>query len=147
MSNLDREFLLLEYKSLRQEISESLKDVPGNERNAILVSGAFWVWFLSDGISEVYYYGAVFIPLALSCAFLLRAKAIAAKFASLRDYISKLESKLELDGLGWETFLLNSPPNWFKEQSILFWRLLILGNFIIALTLISLKLHKSFCTS
>lgn len=143
MKTETREFLLTEYAHLRSEVVDAVKEVPANEKWALLTSGAFWGWLASlcnraDLVSVVWW-----VPAALTVLFFLRWRALENKFEAFGKYLLRVEKGLELDGYGWEhhinasvknRFRINARvKNWFRIYGWGFWCLLFAGNIFLAL--------------
>lgn len=100
-----KEFLLAEYSALRDEVLDALKQVPANERWAVVVSGAFWAWFASDPQHFTFALPIAWLPTVLAILFCLRWRALEAKFDTFNSYLRKVEKSFDLGELGWEQFL------------------------------------------
>ncbi len=131
MTAESREYLLHEYNHLRDEVLAALHDVSGNEKVAVLFSGAYWAWIFAK--TEHLGHGAVFawIPSCLVLLLFLRWRALEQKFATIGGYLLQIEQALELDGLGWEHHLKLVGKHWFRFHGWLFWILLVTGNTIV----------------
>lgn len=135
MDSETREFLLLEYECLRDEVLEALKEIPANEKWALLVSGAFWTLFASTPERNVLIAFTPWLPSALTFLFFLRWRALEDKFLVFEEYLLRVESGLAIEGFGWEAHLRGSRKNrfrWFRWYGWLFWGLLFVGNVVLA---------------
>ena len=139
MTENRREFLLLEYSALRQEIQETLKDLPSNEKFGLIFNGAYWGWLLTNVVNPMYLYVAVWVPGVLTILFALRARALGKKFYDFHNYILKIEREFDLGELGWEKHLDTRETGWFKIYSNAFWPALILGNVLAGIMLLSIE--------
>lgn len=133
MSENSKNFLMSEYRALREEILESLGEIPKNERLALVLCAAFWAWLVSNTNTHGYIYVAVWVPAALT--YLLRKRAIAfdKKFEAFRVYLLKVEEQFNLEGLGWEHFLEDYGSDWFSASARPFWKVLFWGNIVFAI--------------
>ena len=121
-----------EYAALREEILETLREIPKNERLALVLSAAFWAWLISNTGGHGYIYVAVWIPAALTYLFRKRAISFDKKFEAFRLYLMKVEEKFDLEGLGWEHFLEEHGSDWFSGSARPFWNVLLWGNLAFA---------------
>ncbi len=131
MKTDSRDYLLLEYAHLRDEVLAALKDVAVNEKLALVISGSYWAWLATK--SE--YAGPAtiiaWIPSCLVILFFLRWRALEQKFATVGGYLLRIEQAFELDGLGWEHHLKVVGKHWFRFHGWLFWFLLLIGNTVV----------------
>lgn len=132
MKEESKQFLITEYASLREEILDTLREVPKNERLALVLSAAFWGWLIGNAAGHGYLYVAVWVPAALTYLLQRRAKSFDEKFKAFRVYLLKLEDRFELEGLGWEHFLDGYGSDWFSRSARPFWKVLLTGNLLFA---------------
>ena len=139
MNDSRQSFLLSEYSALRQEIQESLKELPSNEKLGLVFSGVYWGWLLTSTVGSNYLSVAVWVPGILTILFALRAKAFGKKFRDFHSYILKIEQEFELGELGWEKHLQTRETGWFEIYNKAFWPALILGNILAGIVLLPIK--------
>jgi hypothetical protein len=131
MNAATREFLVHQYDHLRAEVLAALNDVSGNEKFAVLLSGAYWVWIVSNPNYPAPTPVVAWIPSCLVLLLFLRWRALEQKFAAIGAYLFQIETTLELEGLGWEHHLQVVGKHWFRFHGWLFWILLVTGNAIV----------------
>ncbi len=136
MDESRRQFLLSEYSALRQEILETLKELPSNEKLGMVFSGAFWAWVLTKPEGRHYIFVTAWIPGALSILFALRAKAFSKKLHDFHNYLVKIESEFDLGKLGWEKHMEEREEGWFERYNKAFWPALIFGNIAVGIVLL-----------
>jgi hypothetical protein len=127
------EFLLEEYKSLRTQIDEFMKDIMGLERWAVIVSGGLWSWLsTTEGkhLPGLIYWS----PALLSLLFGLRSLGVYVMMRRTGKYILTVERQLDLPaGLGWQIFLCKQRPPFATVSSVVYWCLLLAINVLIPL--------------
>lgn len=138
MSTKSEQFHLEEFKLLRTEVLETIKEIPSIERLSLLMTGAIWAWIFTntehiDKSMSVYF---AFIPFVISTLFLLRVSALKAKIKTLGGYLKKLESEYGKENLGWEAYLESRGSEIFSRFTVVFWGIQITGNFMLGIFLI-----------
>ena len=131
MKTDSRDYLLLEYAQLRDEVLAALKDVSANEILAVAISGGYWAWLATEYAPADPAPVTVWIPSCLVILFFLRWRALEQKFATFGGYLLRVEQAFELEGLGWEHHLKVVGKHWFRFHGWLFWFLLFTGNSLI----------------
>lgn len=130
-----KEFLLAEYKALREEVLDAVREVPKNERLALISSGAFWSWFAIQVPHNPYLVLVIpWLPLGLTYLLHRRAKSLDGKFRAYHEYLLKLEETFETfdqNNLGWEHNIKNKGTDWFPDSERLFWRFLVGANLVL----------------
>ena len=139
MDDSRQSFLLSEYSALRQEILDTLKELPSNEKLGLVFSGAYWAWVLSNLGGTMYLSIAVWIPGVLSILFALRARSFGKKLGSFHNYLLKIEQEFDLGELGWEKHLETKKGGWFEGYNRAFWPALIFGNVVAGIVLLSIR--------
>lgn len=147
MDEDSKKFLLSEYSSLRQEILDTVKEVPSNEKFALVFSGVYWGWILTNISVKSHLLVAIWVPVILTILFMLRASALEKKFESFHMYLLKIENTFNLGDLGWETHLKNREGGWFGGSDRgwfggfyrAFWPVLVAGNFLISIVIFTLE--------
>lgn len=137
MCKVNEQFHLEEYKSLRSEVLETVKEIPSVERLSLLMYGAIWTWYFTkapniDPTVSRYF---IFLPLVISALFFLRINALKAKLKVLGAYLKDIETELGSDNLGWEAHLDARGNNIFSRFGAIFWGLQITGNLCLALVI------------
>ena len=138
MTDNRRAFLLSEYSALRQEILETLKELPSNEKLGLIFSGGYWGWLLTNSVDSSYVSVAAWVPGVLTILFALRARAFINKLRNFHTYILKIEQEFDLGDLGWEKHLNTRKAGWFGNYNDAFWPALIFGNFFAGIMLLSI---------
>ena len=133
MEEMQRRFLVSEYSALRQEVLDTLQEVPKNERLALVLSAVFWSWFVVKADDYNYIYYISWLPFAFTLLLYLRARALDGKFDAFHKYLLKIEKQFELSDLGWEHFLDEQGKDWFSGSARPFWYFLMAGNFILTI--------------
>jgi len=132
---MKEEFLIEEYKHLRQEVILSFQRIDASERNALLSSGAIWAW-LATHQQTVSYELIVWAPLFISVMFSLKAIALRYGVHRIGKYIERIEEKISLgDGLGWQQSNKMIPkgfPIGIGGWPFVYWSATILANAIAA---------------
>ncbi|MEA1995292.1 MAG: hypothetical protein U9N18_03960 [Campylobacterota bacterium] len=132
-----KEFLIAEFNSLRGEIRAKLARIREDERNALIISGAIWVW-VAAGFWKTSYGIIVFIPAALSILFSLKSYAEWQSIKETGAYIINIENLFELGhDVGWQHYLKGEREHLLVKWSTVYWSLLISGNFIFALLIVT----------
>lgn len=126
------EFHLKEHQTLRNEISDSVKELRTIERYVIVGIGGVWVWLITHpGIPLAAL--AWWIPFVLAVAGAIRGLALTVVIKRAAEYIRLIENKIErYEGLlGWEA--------WIKTRrklvicsSIAFWIVLVVTTAFVA---------------
>lgn len=134
---------MTEYAHLRSEVLDAVKEVPANEKWALLTSGAFWGWLASSSSRADLVPVVWWVPTALTVLFFLRWRALDDKFTTFGKYLRRVENGLGLEGYGWEHHINTSVKdffgikarvrNWFRIYGWGFWCLLFAGNVFLAL--------------
>jgi hypothetical protein len=132
MEESQKQFLLSEYSALRQEVLDTLQEVPKNERLSLVLSAVFWSWFVVKAADYNYLYYVSWLPFAFTLLLFLRARALDAKFDAFHKYLLRIEKRFDVGDLGWEHFLNEQGKDWFSGSARPFWYFLMLGNFILA---------------
>ncbi|MFQ5545820.1 MAG: hypothetical protein ACE5FE_07575 [Acidiferrobacterales bacterium] len=133
MKTETRQYLLTEYPHLRAEILDALKEVPANEKWALVTSGAFWAWLASLTDQAKLIPTITWVPAALTFLLFLRWRALEQKFGTLGAYLLRIEQALELENFGWETHIGSCGKHWFRYYGWAFWGLLFAGNVFLAI--------------
>lgn len=123
-----RDFHLAEYTALRSEILDALKEVPANEKLALILSGALWGWLLSHVTESAYFGVSIWIPAVITFLLALRAISLDRKFDTFHQYVQELEQEFAAPGLGWEGFIGNEKRSWFFLSQRTYWISLMAGN-------------------
>lgn len=132
MKKQTREFLLKEYSHLRGEVLETLKEIPANEKWALVTSGVFWAWLAAFPDRGSFIPAAAWVPVVLTFLLFLRWRAIERKFETYRTYLLRLETAFELEGFGWEHHIQSAGKHEFRYYGWGFWCLLFAGNVFLA---------------
>lgn len=102
-------FHMEEYKALRTEILEDIKEINNFLIYAALGSSAVFVWLSTAGkgkIDPLLYIGAWWMPLIVCLSCVLRAARVANQIKILAEYIMSIEEKFAYEDIkGWESFL------------------------------------------
>ena len=138
MDENKKDFLKAEYAALRQEILDTLQEVPKNERLALVLSALFWSWFVIKVEDFNYLYFISWLPFALILLLYFRAISLDEKFEAFHKYLMKIEKDFELGELGWEHFLDREGKDWFSGSARPFWYFLMAGNLLLALISIAI---------
>jgi hypothetical protein len=131
METNKKEFLLSEYTALRQEVLDTLQEVPKNERLALVLCAVFWSWFVVKVSDFTYLYIVAWLPFAFALLLYHRARSLDTKFNAFHKYLLSIEKQFELGDVGWEQFLEREGKEWFAGSSRPFWYFLLAGNFIL----------------
>lgn len=138
MDSNSSQYLIAEYSALREEILDLCKQIPANEKWAIVVSGVFWAWFATNQqqMNELGWL-VIWIPLVLNIVLLLRAIALNSKFKIYNEYIKKVEHRFHLHReLGWENHVENVRWRLFDYYTWAIWMMLIVGNLLLAIVIV-----------
>jgi hypothetical protein len=116
--------MLEEYRALRSEILELIKETRFLDTFAVTSIGVVWAWLLVEqpgqpALAQKYYIG-LWLPLAISLVILFRRIMVSMSMMMAGDYISDLEKIIygtsDAPGpkLGWETQLRSEKSSkWF----------------------------------
>lgn len=131
----DREFLLLEYESLRQEQLEKITETFRLTRFALITHGAIWTWLATnrDTIpsSEV----ATWSPVLLILLFGGLYWTLRRDIRVIGDKVRELETHFSVPvGLAWEKDLSGTYTRTVALHWVL-WTLLLVANVLIAVLL------------
>jgi hypothetical protein len=130
-----REYLIEEMKARRTEISDLIKQMVDNQHATLIVVGAIWSW-LATHQWQTAYIVVLFCPTLLTSLFWMRWRALEAGVFGNAAYIREIESKLNLQGFGWESWLKTGGRSVFGKHFALFhwgfWTALITGNLMLA---------------
>ena len=77
-----KDYLLLEYAHLRDEVLAALKDVSVNEISALAISGGYWAWLATESAQADPATVTAWMPSCLVILFFLRWRALEQKFAT-----------------------------------------------------------------
>ena len=139
VSSESKEFILAEFNSLREEILARSARIRENERNALIICGAIWVW-VAAGSWKTSYNLIIYIPSVLSILFALKCYAEWKFMRETGAYILKIEDLFRNENdIGWEHYLKDVKKRLIVRWSIVYWLLLVFCNFLFAL-LISAKI-------
>jgi hypothetical protein len=127
-----RDFVVAEHKLLRDEISNLIKQLEQNQGLSLVASGAIWSWLVTLDWRTAYI-PVLFLPGALSILFWLRWLALETGIFNVAAYERRLEERLSLQGMGWETHVEATGRGLFKLFHWTFWSVLITGNFALAI--------------
>jgi hypothetical protein len=133
-----KEFLVKEYKSLKEEIAGLVKHSRELELYALAGFAAFYPWYLEYSADK----RTLWIPIFLAVLGAARSWAVAVRIAKIASYLRMVETEFGLYArrLGWEHFLLPRPkeedaaarpgkPPWygpFVTTAAIFWIALLL---------------------
>ncbi len=134
-----RDYLLAEYKWLREEIMSVCRQMEQNETWALIVSGAIWSCVVLPNWNAAYL-PVLFAPAVLALLFAFRWFSLEISLHRIAAYLRDVEKGLDLEPYGWETRLgvqreqlkkdgKKEPFVWFHR---LFWAVLIGGNLLLA---------------
>lgn len=126
-------FLVEEYKALRTQIDNHMKDLLNLEKWALTVAGIFWSWFATVGPKNppglIYW-----CPAIMSFLFGMRALGLHVMNLQVGKYIRLVENRLSVSKPdGWENFLCSERPRIVMVSAVAFWILLLLFNVLIPL--------------
>jgi hypothetical protein len=125
------DFYLLEYKALRSEIENMLKDARSVERNVALSVGAIWAW-LAVQPTAVVPKQVWLLPVLLVVLGAYRSSALLKTFGVMSLYIQKMEKRFcdnEIEG--WENFS-NPRRAWMSKSGGALWAVLLVTSIGIA---------------
>jgi len=130
-----KEYILEEYRQLRQEILLVLQRTDVLERNALLACGAIWAW-LATHVENLQYKMVVWVPLFISVLFALKSGSLRYGQHRITRYLQRIEQTLGLaEGLGWHNvhFMIpKSLPLGVGLWAIFYWIAIIVGNIVAA---------------
>ena len=133
MEESSEKYLLQEFKGLREEIMECIKESRSLERNALLASGAIWAWAIANKTQAVYQ-PLLLVPPLIAILSALRAWSLWKHLGHLSNYIQKVEIAFSVpDSLGWERVFSASTDYSKSTSAIVFWVLLVIATIIAAL--------------
>jgi hypothetical protein len=130
-----------EHKQRRQEINELSGRMEGDNRNALILTGAIWSWLATNQAAVVghgpFVTVVVFMPAALMLFFLYRWYAMHRSIFGNAAYLRDLEARAGVGLLGWETWLQDkraSDPSRVSlgRAGLTFWVGLIATNLLLA---------------
>ncbi len=133
MDTIQRQFILNEYNSLREEILVHINALHNLPQYALLASAIIWTWLYTnkDKIKLPTNIGLTAPILVILLGFW--AYAINLQLGRIGHYILLLESKLKLPlHLGWETYFQNI--GWeakYEVASDILWAAIIITNIIV----------------
>jgi hypothetical protein len=131
MDEQAKEFLLVEFNKLRDEILQSLKETWNLERQSVIAAGVIWTWCLANAKTPGYTI-LIWTPLAITTLSALRSLGLLLQMQHLGRYVRRLEQDFPLPkGLGWESSALNDQFRRFA--GIVFWVILIAMTVVIPL--------------
>ena len=137
---MDKEILISEHSSLREEIIGLTNEMSTLQKIALYLSGSLWAWFSTQNIPLELLF-ILYLPAGLSALIFLRARVIFSLIGKMDNYLIKMKETVKLPKeLGWEKYLKGIPwwkkPNYFWNA--LYWGGLILGNWFLAKKMIRL---------
>jgi hypothetical protein len=126
------DFYFLEYKALRSEIENMLKDARSVERNVVLSVGAIWAWLAvqpkADVPKQVW-----LLPVFLVVLGAYRSSALLKTFGVMSLYIQKIEKRFCNEEIeGWETFSLPRKV-WISRSGVALWVVLLITSTCVAI--------------
>ena len=134
-SELHHQFLIEEYKALRQEIDNNLLQLRRIIYLNILGCGALW-YFILDSLSEKkpLYLIIYWLPLMLCTLCGLYFISLRRDVKRIGSYLKDTENEFLKKGnqLGWENFLINISKSWFGHTDkfeTFHWIVLLVLNF------------------
>jgi len=134
-SDKKAEFLVEEYKQLRQEMTLFFQRIDASERNALLSSGAIWAWLATHEHTGSYNI-VVWVPMVICVMFALKAVSLRYGTYRLGKYIKGIEETLGLEeGLGWQKTNRMIPkgyPIGIGGWPVVYWSSIIILNAIAA---------------
>ncbi len=146
-SSLTKEYLKEEQKQRRQEIENLIERTESDQKNGLVITGAFWAWLAtnSDKLYTPVDWLAVWLPTIIMLFFFYRWRMLSDAMDQAADYMIQLEEYFKVpDGLGWEHYLKEARekkriPEHMEVTAKLFWQGLIVVNVAIAVVFMVLK--------
>ncbi len=146
-SSLTKEYLKEEQKQRRQELENLIQRTESDQKNGLLITGAFWAWLAtnSDKLYTPFDRLAVWLPTIIMLFFYYRGRMLSSEMDQAADYMIKLEEYFKVPvGLGWEHYLKEARekkkvPEHMEVTAKLFWHILIPVNVVIAILFLVLK--------
>ncbi len=135
LSDTQKEFLISEYNSLREELLLDIQQITETEKYGLILSGAIWAWLLTQPwIPSLTI--ALLLPALITKFMQFKRKRLAKAIGELAQYIYKIEEVFhikETSGslLGWEHRKQGEPI--FRNWSKAYWNLLFWGNILLAI--------------
>lgn len=133
------DFLLEEYKDLRNQIDQLLKETNTLAKYAVVLTGAIWTWLATHDNSQFFLW---WLPMLIIIVFGLRVWSLTLSIIELGKFVSGIEESpgLTLE-LGWEMkcradranggFFSRNSPRFLS--AITFWIMLLIITVVIPL--------------
>jgi hypothetical protein len=119
-------FLLGEYKTLKADMLEAVKETRKLEVFALTVVGGIWTWLLGIKVETAALIALLFLPFILVGFLFWRAEALTKYIDDVASYLRKVEEAFIKggkdspgEGLGWEKWWRDSGK--FKPKRRTFW--------------------------
>lgn len=135
-----KDYLQEEQKQRREEIEHLIERTESDQRNALLLTGAFWAWMATntEKLYGPFNNVAALLPTIIMCFFYYRWKMLTNAIDQIADYMKRVEEFFAVpEGLGWETWVKKERHDKGVTEHMefttrIFWRALIVVNILIA---------------
>jgi hypothetical protein len=134
MNEAQMQYLLKEHDNLRKEIEELEKHLYTTENFALLISGGFWAWILTNSQWGKNFSAILFVPAIISFLLFIRWISLGRSMSLVGRYLLQIEKEFNLPhDLGWENYLLKKRSYWVIIYHIIYFFTIFIGNLLMAL--------------